>query len=153
MSLQESSFSNLLFLCTGNYYRSRFAEILFNTRAWEAGLSWRALSRGLALDQGRNNVGPISPYVLQELETRAILLTEHLRFPLQVHEHDLMAADLIIALEETEHRALFLERFPRWTDDVEYWHVPDLPRISVTEACTTIEREITRLIARLSSTK
>ena len=38
----------LLFLCTGNYYRSRYAEELFNHRAAPAGLNWRAQSRGLA---------------------------------------------------------------------------------------------------------
>ena len=39
----------VLFLCTGNYYRSRFAEILFNWHATQQELNWRADSRGLAL--------------------------------------------------------------------------------------------------------
>jgi hypothetical protein len=39
----------VLFLCTGNYYRSRFAEALFNSVAGRMGLPWRASSRGLAL--------------------------------------------------------------------------------------------------------
>src|SRR5947199_205561 len=38
----------VLFLCTGNYYRSRFAEVLFNSVAGKMGLTWRASSRGLA---------------------------------------------------------------------------------------------------------
>ena len=36
----------VLFLCTGNYYRSRFAESLFNSVAGKMGLPWRASSRG-----------------------------------------------------------------------------------------------------------
>jgi protein-tyrosine phosphatase len=40
----------ILFLCTGNYYRSRFAEELFNHHAERAGLYWVAQSRGLALE-------------------------------------------------------------------------------------------------------
>ena len=40
----------VLFLCTGNYYRSRFAEVLFNSVAGKMGLPWRASSRGLALE-------------------------------------------------------------------------------------------------------
>jgi hypothetical protein len=37
----------MLFLCTGNYYRSRFAELLFNHLAKQRGLDWQATSRGL----------------------------------------------------------------------------------------------------------
>ena len=50
----------ILFLCTGNYYRSRFAEELFNHHAERAGLDWVAQSRGLALERGAHKVGPIS---------------------------------------------------------------------------------------------
>jgi hypothetical protein len=39
----------VLFVCTGNHYRSRFAEALFNQKARQAQLDWRALSRGLRL--------------------------------------------------------------------------------------------------------
>ena len=41
---------NILFLCTGNFYRSSFAEIYFNWLAPREKLLWRADSRGLALD-------------------------------------------------------------------------------------------------------
>src|SRR4051812_42598330 len=37
------SSNTVLFLCTGNYYRSRYAEILFNWRAQECGLGWKAV--------------------------------------------------------------------------------------------------------------
>ncbi len=57
--------NTILFLCTGNYYRSRFAEILFNRLAKSRGLSWKAESRGLALDLATDNVGPISQFALQ----------------------------------------------------------------------------------------
>ena len=36
MAKRESK--TILFLCTGNYYRSRFAEILFNSVAGRMGL-------------------------------------------------------------------------------------------------------------------
>jgi low molecular weight protein-tyrosine phosphatase len=52
--------TTVLFLCTGNYYRSRFAEILFNSVTGKMGLSWKATSRGLALERGVNNVGPMA---------------------------------------------------------------------------------------------
>jgi protein-tyrosine-phosphatase len=34
----------VLFLCTGSYYRSRFAEIYFNSVALKIGLPWKATS-------------------------------------------------------------------------------------------------------------
>src|SRR4051812_12382323 len=59
---QRGTMKTVLFLCTGNYYRSRFAEVVFNTLAGRAGLPWRAESRGLALELGVNNVGPLSAH-------------------------------------------------------------------------------------------
>ena len=56
----ERKLKTVLFLCTGNYHASRFAEILFNTVAGKMGLAWRASSRGLAPERGLNNVGPIT---------------------------------------------------------------------------------------------
>ena len=59
----------VLFLCTGNYYRSRFAEVLFNSVAARMGLPWRASSRGLALERGINNIGPMAPSAVKALES------------------------------------------------------------------------------------
>ena len=47
----------VLFLCTGNYYRSRFAEALFNSLAKRAELNWTADSRGLATDRASTMSG------------------------------------------------------------------------------------------------
>jgi protein-tyrosine-phosphatase len=44
--------ARILFLCTGNHDRSRFAEIVFNTRASAHGVSHLAFSRGLVLLRG-----------------------------------------------------------------------------------------------------
>lgn len=87
----------LLFLCTGNYYRSRFAEILFNALATSTGLNWVAVSRGLATDRVSGKVGPISAYVVKGLEARGIAL-DLARSPEQVQEGDLRSAELVIAL-------------------------------------------------------
>lgn len=140
----------LLFLCTGNYYRSRFAELLFNERAGEAGLAWRADSRGLALERGATNVGPISSYAVLGLQARGIVLPPELRYPLQVREHELGVADMIIALDETEHRDLLTRRFPGWAERVEYWHVPDLNLRPAEAALAALDRGIARLITRLT---
>src|SRR5262249_5823443 len=73
----------VLFLCTGNYYRSRFAEELFNHHALRAGLSWVARSRALAIECGINNVGPLSPFALKALEKRGLVAKDGKRSPQQ----------------------------------------------------------------------
>ena len=68
--------SQILFLCTGNYYRSRFAEHVFNHHAPAYQLPWRAFSRGLAIELLEEDAGPISPNTLTALAARGIPLEE-----------------------------------------------------------------------------
>jgi protein-tyrosine phosphatase len=142
--------SLLLFLCTGNYYRSRFSELLFNWQVTRADLPWRAESRGIALNLGINNRGPISPYALSGLHERGITPGPEVRFPRQVQEDDFAQADRIIALDETEHLPLLQQRFPTWTEHVEFWQVPDIPRASVASALATMETQVHELVRALS---
>jgi predicted translation initiation factor SUI1 len=136
---------SVLFLCTGNYYRSRFAEILFNSVAERMGLPWRASSRGLALERGVNNVGPMAVAAIRALEARKLrAVADYARFPTQVTADDLDRADWIIALKQAEHLPLLQERFPAWAEKVEYWQVEDAP-----EALALIEQEVMDLTARL----
>lgn len=143
--MARRSEKTILFLCTGNYFRSRFAEILFNSVATKMGLPWRASSRGLALERGVNNVGKISIAAVKVLETMGLRAADALaRFPVQVTSDDFEKADLIVALKQAEHLPLLQERFEAWTERVEFWHVDDAP-----EALALIEREVMGLTARL----
>lgn len=143
--------SKLLFLCTGNYYRSRFAELLFNHLAETTGVPWLAESRGLVVEGANGNVGPISPYVLAELAERTIPVGPDIRFPLQVQSQDLAGAALIIALDAAEHHTLLEKKFPGWTDHTCYWNVPDLHLLSVREAFDQIDREVRALLHHLAN--
>src|SRR6478672_440896 len=101
----------ILFLCTGNYYRSRFAEILFNSVAGKMGLSWQASSRGLALERGVNNVGPMALAAIKALEALGVRASDAVtRLPAQVITDDLEAADRVVALQQDEHLPLLQER-------------------------------------------
>jgi protein-tyrosine-phosphatase len=143
--MSQRSPKGVLFLCTGNYYRSRFAEILFNSIAAQRGLPWRASSRGLALERGVNNVGPMAPSAVKALEMLGVCAAEDVaRFPVQATADDLERADWVIALQHAEHLPLLQERFPPWAEKVEYWQVADAP-----EALALIEREVMALTARL----
>lgn len=135
----------VLFLCTGNYYRSRFAEIYFNSVASKFGLSWRADSRGLALERGANNVGPLAKLALTTLQAKGISdLLATSRMPAAATNADFESAERVIALKETEHRPLLDERFPSFASRVEHWQIDDAPG-----ALPAIEKQVTELIARL----
>ena len=141
----------VLFICTGNYYRSRFAELLFNSNARRVQLGWRATSRGLALELG-NNIGPISPHAFSRLRARGVALDyANLRSPLPLAQDDLARADRVIALKREEHLPLITQRFPQWVSRIEYWQVDDLDLAAPDEALGTIEENVTTLIGRLSA--
>src|ERR1700741_4691366 len=102
--MAKRSEKTVLFLCTGNYYRSRFAEVLFNSVAGKMGLPWKASSRGLALERGFNNVGPMAVSAIKALEARGfVAVADFARFPAQVTADDFELANWIVALKEAEH--------------------------------------------------
>jgi protein-tyrosine phosphatase len=144
-SMAKRSERTVLFLCTGNYYRSRFAEIWFNSVAVKMGLSWKASSRGLALERGVNNVGPMAVEAIRALEAMGIRAADALaRFPMQATADDFTQADRIVALKQAEHMPLLQERFPVWVEKVEFWHVDDAP-----EVLGLIQQEVMGLVARI----
>lgn len=140
----------VLFLCTGNYYRSRFAEILFNHLAAKRKLDWRADSRGLAIELNRQNAGAISHFTVERLETLGIDVSAP-RFPQKVSVEDLERADLTIAMYDAEHRPMVFEKLPAWIDRIEFWQVPDIDFVPPSVALPEIERQVESLIARLSA--
>jgi protein-tyrosine phosphatase len=137
------------FLCTGNYYRSRFAEGLFNHLARQRSLGWRARSRGLSVElTGANNVGPIAPQTLEAFRQRSIPIPEPIPYPKAAAMEDFTCADLIIALKEGEHRALVRKQFPECEHRVNYWHVHDVDQ---TPACMALDEIETLVRALLTS--
>lgn len=143
--MAKRSEKTVLFLCTGNYYRSRFAEALLNSVAVRMGLPWRALSRGLALERGVNNVGPMAASAVKALEALGVRAGDTItRMPAQVTTDDLEGAAQIVALKHAEHLPLLQERFPAWAEKVEFWHVDDAP-----EVLGLIEQEVMGLVARI----
>lgn len=121
----------VLFICSGNYYRSRLAEALFNHEAEAAGLGWSADSRGL-LKTG--DLKGLSPHAARHLEEKKLahLATEP-RDPLTLDVEDLTDADLVVALCDEEHRPMLEQKFLSLAKALHaagrmrYWHVYDIP--------------------------
>jgi protein-tyrosine phosphatase len=139
----------VLFLCTGNYYRSWFAEIFFNWHAAQRGLAWRAESRGLALDA--RNAGPVSRYTIEALTQRKIPLASCQRPPIPVAAADFQSAHRVIAVKEAEHRTMVDTQFPAFRQQVEYWHVHDLDCATPEHAIAHLEHEVLSLLANLDA--
>lgn len=139
----------VLFLCTGNYYRSRLAEVYFNHLARSRTTQWKAISRGLCITPG--NVGPISQHTKAWLTAQQIPLPEPLGVPTPIVEADFWTADKVIAVKEAEHRPLMHKSFPQWEDRVEYWHVHDLDFAVPEEAIPGLIERVEALFERLQS--
>lgn len=140
----------ILFLCTGNYYRSRLAEELFNHFAACAGSPTRATSRGIAQSFiAFRNVGSISPHVIQQLQQRGILPLRPNAPPQSLTETDLQTAARVIALYHAEHYPMMQQHFPQWAERITYWHIPDDYDLPVPQAATQIESQVRALLTAL----
>jgi protein-tyrosine phosphatase len=137
--------ADVLFLCTGNYYRSRFAEEYFNHLAIKQSLSCRAFSLGFRPDLVINP-GTISLHALQALRARGIEPTQASRPPASVRPEDFVRHKCCIALSESEHRPIMERMFPRFAERVRYWQVEDLLLARPESAISRIESEIHRLL-------
>lgn len=147
--MSDRPLQTILFLCTGNYYRSRFAEILFNTLSSEQRLGWTAESRGIRLTP--QNSGPLSAHTSLALAQLGIQIDQDPRDPIQVSARDFERAHRIVALKEAEHRPLLRQDFPRWEDRVEYWHIHDVDCQKPRDALPELERLVRALVVELAN--
>jgi protein-tyrosine phosphatase len=136
----------VLFICTGNFYRSRFAEAVFNFHADQRKLPWRAYSRGLAIHWAD---GFLSPFTEAALSERQIPIRYTGLGRIQLTEKDLESADLRIALDRAEHLQMVEDQFPNWTRRIQYWEVPDMPGALPEVALPSIESQILHLLDHL----
>ncbi len=144
----DTNFHQILFLCTGNYYRSRFAELLFNHSAKQTGLCWKAESRGLRLNP--ENPGAISQHVISYLQQHGIQHPLEQRDPLGVTAQDLEKSQRIIAVKRVEHLPLLEQLFPKWVDRVEYWQIHDLDCAEPEEALTLLKQQVLTVVWQLN---
>lgn len=139
--------NQVLFICTGNYYRSRYAEILFNYTASDYQLSWTSFSRGF-MESTRE--APISPHTIQGLSSKGIYLNQ-LRYPIKLSPADLALAHRIILLDEKEHKPMMESSFAEWSDHVEYWNIRDIDYEKPASALERLDTRIDLLIGSLET--
>ncbi|MFT4116225.1 low molecular weight phosphatase family protein [Bradyrhizobium sp.] len=143
--------NRVLFLCTGNYYRSRYAEEVFNHRARREGLGWSSFSRAVADALSPENVGPISPHALESLQAKGIDAAGSARLPLLCTLADFADAERVVALKDAEHRPMIERRFPSAADRITYWDVDDIEFLAPEMALGKIDEMVGRLIRSLQA--
>jgi protein-tyrosine phosphatase len=139
---------SVLFVCTGNYYRSRVAEILFNHFAKNEYIGTVAYSRGIRLNPAKN-IGAISPHAVKFLQQHNIP-AHSIEFPKKLEYHDLEKAGKVILLDEKEHRPMLRNVFPEWEHRVEYWNFEDDYIVEPEIVLPGLHQKIRQLIASLS---
>ena len=143
--------NTILFLCTGNYFRSRFAEELFNHRVANTRIGWQARSRALAIERLIGVSDQMSPFAVSGLAERGFVAKTVERLPQQCAHEDFATMHHAVALNEPEHRPLMLERFPNWADRIEYWQVCDADVVPTRVALAAIDQQIEALLRRFGS--
>jgi protein-tyrosine phosphatase len=118
----------VLFLCTGNYYRSRLAEELLRWNAKKADLQIECDSAGLGIIPNPSNPGPIGIAALAYLQARGIVSLTLARYPKKWTPSDIQAADIIVCMNEREHREVFERQARPFLNhgQIVYWHIPDV---------------------------
>lgn len=140
--------SRILFLCSGNYYRSRFAEEVFNFKARAISSDWSADSRGLMLNP--NNGGPISEVALRRMEMLGVQPINGLRWPEIAREADFENSAIVIAMSREEHYQLMRKLFPAYAERIGYWNVEDTGEMPPDAALERIEFLLDKLIEDVS---
>lgn len=121
----------VLFVCSGNFYRSRLAEILFNHEASSAALDWEAESRGLLEPGDLKGLSDHAKTYLRLAELGDLALNP--RDPLSMTVEDLTEADLVVALCRSEHKPMMEKKFLALakalhkSGRIRYWNVYDIP--------------------------
>lgn len=148
------STDKILFICTANYYRSRFAEMYFNHLAGAHGIDLRADSAALEMARWRNyNPGELSVHAIRELNRLGIQVPEPYRAPKQFEPVMLGQFARCIALSEAEHRPMATRLFPQAAEQFEYWTVEDVEFEAPVSALARIQQNVQRLIGELNDAR
>ncbi len=139
----------VLFICTGNYYRSRFAELYFNHLAGKLNVPLQAFSRGLEVYRAPNE-GNLSPHTLWYLSSIGVPVSEPITQPKQLQAQDLVQASLVVVLDEAEHRSMVKQYFPGWEEKVTYWQFADDYLRAPAQVLPALKGQVSELLVSLS---
>lgn len=144
----------VLFLCTGNYFRSRFSEFWFNHQIALQGNGddVRAGSAGLKVTSGNGNIGAMAIEAQIALQQRGVAVDPtQLAMPRQVSRDDVEQADVVVAVDAEAHRPMVQELFPDLEAKIRFWSVKDLGEDEGTDPISLLQHQVDQLINALPS--
>jgi protein-tyrosine phosphatase len=147
LSTPKPAHQRVLFICTGNFYRSRFAEAVFNHHAERRRIPWTAFSRGLAIHLAE---GYLSSHTSEALHQRHIELRHTGPARTKLSEDDLLHSTYRIAMDRSEHFQMMRSQFSEWADRIDYWDVSDIPFSTSDVALPEIEFKVMQLLEKVS---
>ncbi|QNJ05617.1 low molecular weight protein-tyrosine phosphatase [Synechococcus sp. MEDNS5] len=122
----------VLFLCTGNYFRSRFSELWFNHQIVLQGHDddVHAVSAGLKVTSDNGNIGAMAVEAQIALQQHGVAIDPtQLAMPRQVSRDDVEQADVVVAVDADAHRPMVRELFPDLEAKIRFWSVKDLDEV------------------------
>lgn len=135
---------DVLFLAGNGRLEGRAAELLFNSAVRKIGLGRSSTSRAVALDEGSPADKSAAKTLKKALLARGFRDAEiGLSIP-ALCDADLASASLVIALADDEQRTLLQSHEAVSAETWTFW-----PLGSPNDALSTIEHEVSNLIARL----
>jgi protein-tyrosine phosphatase len=138
----------ILFICTANIYRSRFSEEVFNYFAIKNNLSTRAFSAGLMV--GSYKTRKIYKPALDELDRLNIDPIRAEEFSIHVDDIDLKNYNMIICMDEKEHKPMVESNSNVKEMNIIYWNIVDEPLASSNISLPKCYEKIQELIYKVT---
>ena len=150
LNKENSKTIDVLFICTGNFYRSRYAEAYFNCAArWSQSPHW-AVSRGFRIDP---EIGPISTYTLTRMVERGIDAKLVENKAKMLYSGDIDRADIAICMYEKEHKPMAELFFESLEHRIIYWDIPDIDENPPNKTLDLIEKNVDNLLHTIHDKK
>ena len=118
----------VLFVCTANIFRSRFSEEVYNHFAKKLNIPSEAFSAGLRV--GEYTTRKIYTPALQQLKYYNINPSRKDDLSIHINDLDLNVYDMIICMDEVEHRPMVEMNDQLNKINIDYWNIVDEPMVS-----------------------
>ena len=140
----------VLFVCTANIFRSRFSEEVYNHFAKKLDIPSEAFSAGLRV--GEYTTRKIYTPALQQLKYYNINPSRKDDLSIHINDLDLNVYDMIICMDEVEHRPMVEMNDQLSMVNVDYWNIVDEPMVSSQISLPLCYKKVKTLVEEVSKT-